>query len=130
METRYPDLKTRVQSTFIDMLFMVGLMFAAASVFDKGDDDSAGWIKAVVFIGIWIVYEPLATTLGSTLGNYMMKIRVRQNGATGDKINIGQGLLRFILKFFLGWLSFLTIHSNKERRAIHDLAAGSIVIEK
>jgi uncharacterized RDD family membrane protein YckC len=132
METRYPDLKTRVQSTFIDGLFMIALMFAAAKIFDTGDDDegTAGWVKAVVFGGIWIIYEPVATTLGSTLGNYLMNIRVRKNGDTGLRLNIGQALVRFILKFFLGWVSFLTIHSNKEKRAIHDLAAGSIVIEK
>jgi uncharacterized RDD family membrane protein YckC len=131
METRYPDLKTRVQSTFIDLLFMVVLMLGAAKIFDKGgDEEIAGWVKGLVFIGIWVIYEPVATMLGSTLGNYLMKIRVRKKGDTGQRLNIIQALARFIIKFFLGWLSFLTIHSNKERRAIHDLAVGSIVIEK
>ncbi len=107
-------------------------MFVAAWIFDKTgmNEENTGWIKAVTFIGIWGVYEPLATTLGCTAGNYLMNVRVRQYENTGQKINILQAYLRFIIKFFLGWMSFLTIHSNKERRAIHDLVAGTVVIEK
>jgi uncharacterized RDD family membrane protein YckC len=132
MEIRHPELKTRIQSTFIDTLLMVVLMFMAAWIFDKAgmNDENAGWVKAVTFICIWGVYEPLATTLGCTAGNYLMGIRVRQHESTGGKINILQAYLRFIIKLLLGWISFLTIHSNKERRAIHDLAAGSVMIEK
>ncbi len=109
---------------------MVVLMFVAASVLDKISDGEDGWIRALVFIGIWGVYEPLSMTLGSTLGNYLMKIKVRQEGNRDKKINLLQALIRFIIKISLGWISFLTIHSNKERRAIHDFAAGSVVIEK
>jgi uncharacterized RDD family membrane protein YckC len=133
MEIRYPDLKTRIQSVLIDTLFMVVLMFVAAWLFDKagiGGGENEGWIKAITFIGIWGVYEPLSTTLGCTAGNYLMDIRVRQHDNTGQKINILQAYLRFGIKFFLGWVSFLTIHTNKQRRAIHDLAAGSVMIEK
>jgi uncharacterized RDD family membrane protein YckC len=133
MEIRYPDLKTRVQSTFIDVLLMVVLMFGAATILDKagiGDGENDGWIKAVVFVGIWGVYEPLSMTLGCTVGNYLMKIRVRKHELTTSKINILQAYVRFAIKLLLGWISFLTIHSNKERRAMHDLAAGSVMIEK
>ena len=52
-----------------------------------------------------------------------------QHGSYTKKINILQALIRYILKVGLGWISFLTIHSNKERRAIHDFAAGSVMIE-
>jgi uncharacterized RDD family membrane protein YckC len=132
MEIRYPDLKTRIQSVFIDGMLMIGLMFAAAWLLDKinpsGEDD--GWIRAVLFFGIWGVYEPMATTLGGTAGNYLMNIRVRQNDNTGKKINLLQAFTRFIIKFLLGWISFLTIHTNNEKRALHDLATGTVVIEK
>lgn len=133
MEIRYPDLKTRVQSTFIDLLLMFALMFFAASIFDKINPDQIeddGILKAVVFILIWCVYEPLAIATGCTLGNYLMKIRVKRFEDTSKKINILQSFLRFIVKILLGWISFLTIHGNKERRAIHDFVAGSVMIEK
>lgn len=68
--------------------------------------------------------------MGSTLGNYLMKIKVRDNLNTIKRINLLQSYIRFVLKFLLGWVSFLTIHGNKQRRAIHDFAAGSVMIEK
>lgn len=133
MERKYPELKTRVQSTFIDAILMIVLMMIAAWIFDKtglNNEEEAGLVKAIIFISIWGIYEPLSTTFGATLGNYLMKIRVRNENKYGKKINIFQALVRFIFKFTLGWLSFLTIHFNDERRAIHDIFAGSVMLEK
>jgi uncharacterized RDD family membrane protein YckC len=133
MEQEYPELKTRVQSTFIDGILMLLLMFAAASILDKagmGDDEGGGMMKAIIFISIWGIYEPLSTTLGATAGNYLMKIRVRKADAAGKRINLLQAFVRFAFKFSLGWLSFLTIHFSEQRRAIHDIVAGSVMLEK
>lgn len=41
-----------------------------------------------------------------------------------------QAIIRYIIKISLGWISFLTINSNYEKRAIHDFVAGSVVIKK
>lgn len=57
-----------------------------------------------------------------------MGIRVRKISNTNKKINIGQAYLRFIAKTLLGWISFFTINSNAERRAMHDLASGSVMV--
>jgi len=40
-----------------------------------------------------------------------------------------QAYIRFITKILLGWLSFLTINMNKDRRAIHDLVASTVMIK-
>ena len=133
MEQEYPELKTRVQSTFIDGILMLLLMFTAAWVLDKagmGDEEGGGIMKAIIFISIWGIYEPLSTTLGATLGNYLMKIRVRKMTASGKRLNIFQAFVRFAFKFSLGWLSFLTISLTEQRRAIHDIVAGSVMLEK
>ena len=133
MEVRYPDLKTRIQSTFIDTILMVGLMFLAGTLLEKinpSQEEEDGWIRGVIFISIWGVYEPLSMTIGCTLGNYLMKIRVKRHSDSNKRINLLQAYVRFVIKILLGWISFLTIHSNKERRAIHDFAAGSVMIEK
>lgn len=132
MEKRYPDLKTRVQSTFIDGVLIILLMFAAAWMFDRINpgEEQEGWIKALVFAGIWCIYEPLCTTLGATAGNYLMKIRVRRMSDSSRRVNLFQAFARFVIKALLGWISFLTIHFNPERRAIHDFAAGSVMLEK
>ena len=127
-QTEYPLLGDRVQSSFIDLILIVILMFVFASVLDRYEN-VPDWIRIVLFVGLWAVYEPLCTSLGCTVGNYAKGIRVRQHNGITKRINIFQALLRYILKMGLGWLSFVTIHSNPERRAIHDFAAGSVMIK-
>jgi uncharacterized RDD family membrane protein YckC len=127
-QTEYPLLGDRIQSSFIDGTFIIVLMFVVASVLDRYQDPP-GWVRMVLFVGLWAVYEPVCTAFACTLGNYIKKIRVRQHGADSKKINILQALIRYILKAGLGWISFLTIHTNKERRAIHDFAARSVMIK-
>jgi len=133
MEVNYPSLAKRIQSIFIDSLLIIVLMFLSGWILDKMNpeqNEGDEWIRIVLFIALWGVYEPLSMTLGCTLGNYLMKIRVRKHNNAGKKINLLQAYARFIIKFFLGWLSFITISFNPERRAIHDFASGSIVVEK
>ncbi len=127
-QTEYPLLGDRVQSSFIDVILLVILMFVFASILDRYEN-VPDWIRIVLFIGLWAVYEPLCTTLGCTVGNYAKGIRVRQHDGITKRINIFQALVRYILKMGLGWISFVTIHSNPERRAIHDFAAGSVMIK-
>ncbi len=126
---QYPLLGERVQSTFIDTVLLVILMFLFASILDRYEN-VPDWVRIALFVGLWVIYEPLCTTLGATLGNSIIKIRVRQNGNQSKRINILQAIVRYLIKVLLGWLSFLTISSNKERRAIHDFAAGSVMIKK
>ena len=129
VEADYPTLSDRVQSTFIDSIFIIVAMFAFASILEKFGT-APDWIRIALFFGIWGVYEPLCTSLGFTIGNYAKGIRVKQVHNPSKRLNIGQALIRYILKVALGWISFLTMHFNPERRAIHDYAAGSIMIRK
>ena len=103
-------------------------MFVFASILDKFDN-VPDWVRIVVFAGLFIAYEPICITLGSTLGNYLKGIRVRKNSDTTCRINIFQAIIRYSVKLFLGWISFLTINSNSKRRAIHDLISGSVMIK-
>jgi uncharacterized RDD family membrane protein YckC len=128
-EFEYPSLSDRVQSTFIDTILIIILMFITASILEKYEDPP-DWIRIVLFFAIWGVYEPVCTTCGFTIGNYMKDIRVREFSNPSKKINILQAFFRYLLKISLGWISFLTIHFNPERRAIHDLAVGSVMIKK
>jgi len=127
-QTEYPLLGDRIQSSFIDGIFLVILMFVFASLLDRYQN-TPDWVRIFLFVGLWAIYEPVCTAFACTLGNYIKRIRVRQHRSNSKKINILQALIRYILKVGLGWISFLTIHSNKERRAIHDFAAGSVMIK-
>ena len=128
MEEKYPQLTDRIQSTFIDTILIVILMFVFASILDKFDN-VPDWVRIVMFAGLFIVYEPICMTLGSTLGNYLKGIRVRKDSDSTKRINIFQAIIRYPVKVFLGWISFLTINSNPKRRAIHDLVSGSVMIK-
>lgn len=128
MEEKYPQLTDRIQSTLIDTLLIIALMFLFANILDRMQDPP-DWIRITMFAGVWLVYEPLCTTLGCTLGNYLKGIRVRRVNDISKRINIFQALFRYITKVLLGWISFLTISTTPKRRAIHDIVAGSVMIK-
>jgi uncharacterized RDD family membrane protein YckC len=129
MEKQYPLLIDRIQSTLIDAVCMIIFMYGASSLLDRFSNPPDG-VRIALFVGILAVYEPLATALGGTIGNRMKQISVRRYSNPERPINFFQALLRYALKCGLGWLSFVTIHSNKEKRAIHDLASGSIMVRR
>ena len=124
----YPLLGDRIQSTLIDTILIITLMFVFAAILDRCEN-VPDWVRIALFFGLFGIYEPVCTSLGCTLGNYIKNIRVRQYNDTRKKINIIQAIFRYLFKIGLGWISFLTIHSNSQRRAIHDLVAGSVMIK-
>lgn len=128
MESQLPELKDRIQSTFIDTIFVIVLMFAFANILDRFSN-VPDWVRIVLFAALFVAYEPLCMTIGCTRGNYLKGIRVRKETDTTKHINILQAFVRYLIKLLLGWVSFLTIHSNPKRQAIHDLACGSVMIK-
>lgn len=128
MTEKYPQLMERIQSSFIDMLLIVIMMFVFASILDRYEDVE-DWVRIAMFAGLFVVYEPLCMSLGFTLGNYLKGIRVRKHTNTTKRINFLQAIVRYPVKILLGWISFLTINSNPERRAIHDMVSGTVMIK-
>jgi len=128
MTDKYPELKDRIQSSFIDAILIIVMMFVFAAVLDKYEN-VPDWVRIALFAGLFIVYEPLCMTIGCTLGNFIKGIRVRKNADTTKRINIFQAIVRYPVKVGLGWLSFLTIGADPKRRAIHDMVAGSVMIK-
>jgi uncharacterized RDD family membrane protein YckC len=124
----YPSLSDRIQSAFIDGVLIMVLMFVAAGVLDKYEN-APDWIRIVLFFGLWAVYEPLCTSLGCTLGNYMKGIRVRRYTNESKRINFFAAFVRYCIKMLLGWISFITIHFSPERRAIYDYVVGSVMVK-
>jgi uncharacterized RDD family membrane protein YckC len=76
-----------------------------------------------------LFYEPVLTVYSATVGQRVMGIRVRSANDPTKRINFLQAIIRLIAKAGLGWISFVTIHSNPKSRAIHDLVAGSVMVE-
>lgn len=128
MPEKYPDLSDRIHSSFIDGILLIIMMFVFASILDKFDD-VPDWVRIAMFASLFVVYEPLCTSLGFTVGHYIKGIRVRRESNSTKRINIIQSIFRYVVKIFLGWVSFLTISSNPKKRAIHDFVAGSVMIK-
>jgi uncharacterized RDD family membrane protein YckC len=128
MQEKYPQLTDRIQSTFIDTILIVILMFISASVLARFNN-VPDWVRITLFVALFFIYEPLCMIFGSTLGNYLKGIRVRKNSDTTKRINVFQAIIRYPVKLFLGWISFLTINANSKKRAIHDFVSGSVMIK-
>ena len=122
---KYPNVLRRYVATVLD-LFALWCIFYAISqtpaLTERGA--LAYWILVVSLL----LYEPLLTTYACTLGQAVMRIRVRTVGNL-TRIGLDQAFGRMIVKYLLGIISLLTIPARQDRRAIHDLSSGTIVIE-
>jgi uncharacterized RDD family membrane protein YckC len=123
----FPPLWKRIGATLIDIYFIIMLAYAMVSILPESFVDR---FRLAIF-GLAVLYDPICnSTLGYTFGAFIFRFRVRNEADTTQKLSFPKALLRFIVKALLGWISFLTIHSDSMRRAIHDRVAGSVVIAK
>jgi uncharacterized RDD family membrane protein YckC len=124
----YPLLVVRIKSTLIDnMLVFASLL--ALMIATQDLENSTG-IKIIMGFGLGLLYEPVLTAYSATIGQRIMGIRVRRSSDVNKKVNVFQAVIRLLVKLALGWVSFLTIHSNVKRRALHDLISGSVMVKK
>jgi len=123
----YPSLVRRIQAVVIDFVLILSL-FMFASLLFNAIGGVANQIRIGVMVFCFVIYEPLFVYLmGGTLGHYLLGLRVKQHDSPGQNISFFSALGRIIIKAALGWISFLTVSSNSEKRAIHDIASGSVV---
>ncbi|MDJ1467076.1 RDD family protein [Cytophagaceae bacterium DM2B3-1] len=133
MQTReiaieYPSLLKRIQSSVIDALVVILFMVIFTQIADSFENFPV-WLR-VVFMFTIVLYEPVCITYFNTLGQYLLGIRVRDNDYPSERIPLFKSIIRFALKTFLGWFAFISVYNNKRRRALHDMAAGSIVVSR
>jgi len=123
---KYPTLLTRYKALLIDGLLLLAVLTLLMVLIDESEHRSTIMIATglILFLG----YEPLLTISSSTIGQRFMKIRVRSFGDPSRPISVWQSYFRFLVKGFLGWLSFLSINFNPQHRAIHDMAGNSVMI--
>jgi uncharacterized RDD family membrane protein YckC len=126
-----PNLLTRIKSTMIDSVAIVLLMYVATIILD-GLGIESGIIRGLAML-IVILYEPICTTVNRTIGQIVMGTRVckfKELSENGEReaISFPSSVLRFVVKVSLGLVSFMTIHSDADSRAMHDNASGSVMI--
>lgn len=123
---KYPTLLKHVQSNYIDRVITYGLIWLFISAAIRVDSESLA-LKAIAVL-LALSYEPLLVTFGRTVGQMVMGIKVKQL-SMDERVPLLNAFARFWLRMVLGWCTFLTIHTNPERRAMHDLATGAVVVE-
>ena len=127
MKREYATMLERVKSTTIDTIVLIAAIYFISEILNLFEN-IPNYIRITFFAGI-LLYEPICTALGATIGNDKMEIRVRSNSDHNKRINLVQAIIRFIFKFLFGWLSFITYFSSKKNRTIHDYISGSVMIK-
>ncbi len=121
-----PPLTRRYGASLIDGFFLMVMMILVAVLFQA---EAMLPARIAFFWLIFFGYEPLLTSQFCTVGQRVMGIRVRRYGHPDARIGIFASYVRFVVKILLGVISFFTMGSTKQRRAIHDLAAGSVMTQ-
>jgi uncharacterized RDD family membrane protein YckC len=123
----YPSLMNRLQALFFDFWIIVAItMLVFVNFFDQYEGQFTG-LKVIIFLVILMIYEPVGSMTGGTIGYRTMGLKLRRSDGV-SKVSFLQAYLRSIIKVSLGWISFVTISGDKQKRAIHDKAAGTLVM--
>ena len=121
----YPNVLRRYLGTLLDFAFLISALILIAKT--GVTPESEAWVLSV-FGALVLLYEPVLTTYWCTLGQAVMRMRVRDE-KTLERIGLSQAYSRTFVKYFLGWVSFLTLPFQQRRQAIHDLFTNTLVIE-
>ncbi len=123
---RYPSILRRYLATTIDGGIIAAVFLAVSYGLDQGSS-VIGVLRLLIIFSVVFIYEPLCTSRFYTIGQKVTGIRVRKF-QTLEHTSILAAYQRIIIKGMLGIFSLLVIVFNKDKRAIHDFAAGSVVI--
>ena len=122
---QYPSLFRRYLASTIDIvtiLFMFYL-FAQSPLYDPRDKASTTWPVLLL-----VVYEPVLNRYATTVGQLLLRFRVRTL-AGHRRVPLWRGFVRVMSKYLLGIFSFLLLPIQKQRRALHDIVSGTIVLD-
>jgi len=129
-ETNFASISDRIKAVFADSLVIIGFLISFTYFFESFEHVHEN-AKIIAFVFVFALYDPLMLSIfGGTIGHMVVGIRVKREKNHSKNIYFHMALLRFIIKISLGWISLLSISFNKNKKAIHDYAANSVVIYK
>lgn len=127
MRDLYPTVFRRYLGSLIDGLLVLGAMIGGGLLIAEVGPRFT-WLRGAWLGFILLGYEPLFTSFSATVGQRVMGFRVRRQADPTRRIAIPAAYLRYVVKLVLGMISFFTMSFSRQQRAIHDMAAGSVVI--
>lgn len=125
------------------LIIGAGAAMTSDSGFDQGSEASAGIFAAliggyflvvflVVTIAGWLYFALMESSAkGATLGKMALGIRVTD--LTGNRISFGRATGRYFAKIISGmilYIGFIMAGFTQQKQALHDIIAGSLVINK
>ncbi len=123
----FPSLSKRIQALFIDSLIIFIIFLGFSYLFDFLKDENE-YLRIFIFIFMLFLYEPiLIYFFKGTIGQQILNLKVTNYDNPNKKLRLLNSFLRFLIKWSLGWLSFISIMFNTKNRAIHDIVSNSIV---
>ena len=130
MKHHYANVFPRVKAAFIDTLVMVAFLYASSEILTLFGD-VPNYVKIVIAVCIFVLYDPIfVSQFGQTIGHSRLNLTIKKESDEEQNISFVNALIRFLLKFFLGWLSLLTVSGSEKHQAIHDSVVNSVVIEE
>jgi uncharacterized RDD family membrane protein YckC len=123
---KYPTLTRRYFATAIDVVFVLAAIIMISYLFENAGETGVK-VRVGLILSLFFLYEPLCTSRFCTLGQKIMRIRVRRYPSL-ERISLFMAYARILIKALFGMLSFFTLPFSQKRRAIHDMAARSIVV--
>lgn len=120
-----PTIPRRYATTVIDGLLILAVFVVPTTVLP--DIEFSRVLRIIGAGAMLFLYDPIGTGRYVTLGQWITGVRVR-DFKTGQPIGIPRAWGRIIVKALLGIISFLMIPFSGGRRAVHDIATGSIVV--
>jgi uncharacterized RDD family membrane protein YckC len=114
-----------IDGALIVLLLSVLLLPVANLLADYGPAVRIG----LLFLPVFLIDPYLVASTGGTIGHHAMQLRVQKVGE-GANIGLGAAILRFLTKMVFGLPSFAFVLATRQRQALHDMLAKSIVVYK
>jgi uncharacterized RDD family membrane protein YckC len=125
LSMQYPSLLRRYVASLIDgtTLFVVFALYMRSPLRFAQSQAPNYWPLLLLPL-----YEPLLTRYLCTPGQFLLGIRVRTEPEI-ERVPVLRTFLRLAVKYLLGIISFVFMPAHRQKRALHDLAAGTIVVD-
>lgn len=137
-EGNFADVGSRIAATLIDTIILAIIsailmipVFGAA-VFGRGFGlifSYATLLPLLVFLAYYVFFETYKD--GQTPGKMAVKIKVVK--VSGEPIDIGEALIRNILRIidgiFFYLIGFIILSMSDKKQRLGDMAAGTIVVK-
>jgi uncharacterized RDD family membrane protein YckC len=119
-----PRLQAYLRDFFVYMAIVVSCMLVAVAI---GTPAATRALVVVCMLSV-LLYEPLCVSLfGGTVGHLSLNLRIVTAEDLGP-VSFRRALLRTVVKGVVGVWAFVAIYFTRRCQAVHDLAAGTVVI--